>query len=96
MRMRVTVLRVFLAGSMPCSIRMFLHPPERLIDVYRKERKDGSGDVIIARRAWRDSEGDQRSEELGFLRVPSVREVERRLKELAADGEGASRKTGLG
>jgi hypothetical protein len=59
------------------------YPPERLKDVYRKERKDGTGDVIIARRAWRDSEGTNQSEELGFLRIRDPKTVEAMLRKLA-------------
>jgi hypothetical protein len=59
------------------------YPPERLKDVYRKERKDGTGDVIIARRAWRDSEGTSQSEELGFLRIRDPKTVEAMLRKLA-------------
>ena len=71
-------------GGRTITIRSY--PPDRLQDVYRKERKDGSGDVIIARRAWRDSDGDRQSEELGFLRVRDVKAVELRLRKLAEQG----------
>lgn len=60
------------------------YPPEKLTDVYRREKPDRSGDVLIARRAWRDSEGDRQTEELGLLRVSNAREVEQLLKQLAA------------
>lgn len=68
-------------GGWTTTIRSY--PPEKLTDVYRKEKADGSGDVIITRRAWRDSENGQQVEELGFLRVENAKEVERRLKSLA-------------
>jgi hypothetical protein len=68
-------------GGRTVTIRSY--PPERLTDVYRKERKDGTGDVIISRRAWRDSDGDRQSEELGFLRVREPKTVGVMLKHLA-------------
>ncbi len=50
-------------GGWSTTIRS--HPPEKLQEIYRKEKRDGSGDVIIACRAWRDSDG----EGLGFSRI---------------------------
>lgn len=71
-------------GGWSTTIRSY--PPDKLTDIYRREKPDGSGDVIIARRAWRDSDGDRQTEELGFLRIADVKDVERRLKELAEQG----------
>jgi hypothetical protein len=68
-------------GGRTRTIRSY--PPEELRNVYRKERKDGTGDIIISRRAWRDSDGDRQSEELGFLRVREPKAVEAMLKLLA-------------
>ena len=62
-------------------IRSYL--PGQLQDIYRKERSDGTGDVIITLRKWKDSDGDQRSEEIGFLGVRNAQEIERLLKQLA-------------
>jgi hypothetical protein len=64
------------------------YPPKRLNQVYRKEKQDGSGDVMIARDVYRSAGGDMQTQVLGFLRIPNVRDVERRLKRLA---ERASR-----
>jgi len=69
-------------GGWSMTIRSY--PPDKLQDVYRKEKKHGTGDVIIARSEWRDSDGDRRSEELGFIHIRNPREVERMLKRLAA------------
>ena len=68
-------------GGWTTTVRSY--PPDRLADVYRKERKDGIGDVVIARRAWRDSDGDRHSEELGFLRIRDPKTVETMLRKLA-------------
>ncbi len=72
-------------GGRSTTIRSY--SPDQLTDIFRKEKRDGSGDVIIARRAWRDSDGDRHSEELGFLRVADAKDVERRLKELAEQAD---------
>lgn len=68
-------------GGWSATIRSYA--PEKLHDIYRKEKRDGSGDVIIARRAWRDSDGDRQSEELGFLRIKKPKDIELMLKGLA-------------
>lgn len=74
-------------GGRTTTIRSY--PPSRLQEIYRKERRDGSGDVVITHKAWRDSDGDRQSEELGFLRVRNPKEVEQMLKQLAPKGHGA-------
>ena len=68
-------------GGWSTTIRSF--PPSKLRSVYRKEKDDGTGDVIIDHRAWRDSDGDSQTEELGFLRIREPRNIERMLNELA-------------
>ena len=71
-------------GGWSTTIRSY--PPEKLADIYRKENRDGSGDVIISRRAWRDSDGDRQSEELGFLRITEPKRIESMLNKLAEQG----------
>lgn len=68
-------------GGWSTTIRSY--PPNRLLEIYRREKKDGTGDVVIFRRAWRDSDGDRQSEELGFLRVENPKEIENMLNKLA-------------
>jgi len=68
-------------GRRTTTIRSY--PPARLLDVYRKEKRDGTGDVIIARRAWKDADGDRQAEEVGFLRIRDPKAVEARLRKLA-------------
>ncbi len=60
------------------------YTPEKLQNVYRHERSDGTGDVIIGYREWRDSEGDRCTENLGFMGIRNPKEVESMLKDLAA------------
>ena len=72
-------------GGWSTTIRSY--PPAKLGDLYRKEKKDGTGDVVISRRAWRDSDGDSQTEELGFLRIERPKEVERMLNQLAKQAD---------
>jgi hypothetical protein len=74
---------ISIQGGWSTTIRSRL--PDQLKDLYRKERADGTGDVIISIRRWRDGDGDSRSEEIGFLGVRNPREVENILKQLAQD-----------
>lgn len=62
------------------TIRCYLI--DQLKDVHRKERANGTGDVILAVRRWEDSDGYQRSEELRFLGVRNSRKVENILRKL--------------
>ena len=71
---------ISIQGGRSTTIRSYL--PDQLKDVYRKERGDGTGDVIIAIERWKDSEGDQKSKEIGFLGVRSPRGVENMLRQL--------------
>jgi hypothetical protein len=68
-------------GGRSTTIRSY--PPDRLHAVYRKERRNGTGDVILHREIRRDSEGGPHTEELGFLQVPNPREIEQLLQALA-------------
>jgi hypothetical protein len=71
---------ISIQGGSSTTIRSYL--PDQLKDIYRKERADGTGDVIIRIRLWKDSDGDQRSEEIGFFGVRNPREVENMLRQL--------------
>ena len=76
---------IIIQGGRSTTIRSY--SPEQLKDVYRKEKADGSGDVIIAIRQWEDRKGNQRSEEIGFLGVRNSQEVEKLLKQLAQNAD---------
>jgi len=71
---------ISIQGGRSTTIRSYL--PDKLKDVYRRERADGTGDVIITIRRWKDIGGDPRSEEIGFLGVRNPREVENMLRQL--------------
>jgi hypothetical protein len=72
---------ILIQGGGSTTIRSYL--PDQLMDIYRKERDDRTGDVVISIRRWKDSDGDNRSEEIGFLGVRNPREVENILNQLA-------------
>jgi hypothetical protein len=46
------------------------------------ERADKSGDLIFAQRRWKDSDGDWRTQRIGFLGIPQVRSVERLVRDV--------------
>ena len=73
---------ITLTGIRSTTIRSY--SPEQLHTIHRREKRDGTGDVYFERRTWKDSEGDSRSEDIGFLRIHNPREIERMLKALAA------------
>lgn len=56
--------------------------PADLSGTARKENPDGSGDLILHTEHYRDSDGDRRSREHGFLSIQNVREVERLVEAL--------------
>lgn len=72
---------LIIAAGRTTTIRSF--PPEKLEEIFRREKRDGTGDVIFLRNAWRDSDGDRRSEEIGFMSVREPKHVENLLQELA-------------
>ena len=52
--------------------------------LYRSERNDGSGDVIIGHVARRDSDGDAYNTKHGFFGVADAKATEDRLRALAS------------
>jgi hypothetical protein len=72
---------IVIEGGFKTTVRSYR--PEQLQEVYRQENKDGTGDVIINVRHWKDSDGDRRSEALGFMGIRNPKEAERMLKALA-------------
>lgn len=62
------------------TVKSFL--PESLKSIVRKERSDGSGDVIINGFSY-SLNGNKNSNEIGFFNVRNAKEFERMLKELS-------------
>ncbi len=71
-------------GGWTTTIRSY--PPDKLQNLFRKEKSDGTGDIILAQRAWADSEGHQQAMDLGFLNIRDPKTVENMLKKLAEKG----------
>jgi hypothetical protein len=59
------------------------YPPDKLQNIHRKEKRDGTGDVVLGQRVWSGSEGGQQSQDLGFLNVRDPKTVEQMLRKLA-------------
>jgi hypothetical protein len=59
------------------------YTPDQLKNVYRQQKRNGIGNVIITTRNVRNSEGSLRTEEIGFMNVRQAKEVEILLKKLA-------------
>jgi hypothetical protein len=76
-------------GDRSSTIRSY--PPSKLQDIYRKDKKDGIGDIIISVRNWVDSEDRKQSEEFGFIHVRDPKKVEDMLKKLAKEKPAADR-----
>lgn len=65
--------------------RVRTYSPSDINAIERTERADGSGDLTFARRSYRDSDGDRRSETIQFVGIPEVRSVEKLLRDLFAN-----------
>lgn len=59
------------------------YPPDRLQHIHRKEKRDGSGDVVLGQRVVSGSEGRQQAMDLGFLNIREPKLVEQMLRKLA-------------
>lgn len=68
-------------GGRSTTIRSF--GPDRLTDLRRKQRTDGSGDLIFERKVSYDSDGDRQTTDHGFLAIPDVKMVEDMVRQLA-------------
>lgn len=68
-------------GGRSISIRSY--DPDKLTEISRREKADGSGDIIFGQQAWTHGQGNFPIGEQGFFRIPNVREVEKRLRGLA-------------
>ena len=72
---------IILRSGWSTDVRSF--DPEDLRDLRRKERRDGSGDIVIAHDVVMSGRHGPSRTAVGFLAIPNVREVERLLVEIA-------------
>ena len=77
---------ILFGGGLTRNIRSF--SPASLGKLRRRQRSDGSGDIILYEETSRDSDGDTRRTSVGFFAIPDVRDVEQMLRELAAQQPG--------
>ncbi len=68
------------------TVTIHSYPPDKLQNIYRKEKSDGTGDVIFNKKEWLDSGGESHKEYLKFSRINNPKEAERLLKKLAEQG----------
>ena len=64
------------------------YPPSELNKIYRKERADGTGDVVMriqASNRYINNRRNQTTEEIGFMGIRNPQEVEKMLRQLAED-----------
>jgi hypothetical protein len=70
--------------------RVESYAPDQLQSITREEFSDGSGDIIFVTRIWRDSDGDRRTQRIGFFGIPDVKAVEEHLRALAQKAPGGA------
>ena len=68
-------------GHSPMTIRSYL--PNQLQSVYRQEKKNGSGNVVITIYYGKDAEGSETQESIRFMDIRDPKGAEQFLKELA-------------
>ena len=73
---------IVLAGGVFGSNTIRSFDPDRLKDIRRVQKADGSGDLIFERTWASDSDGGKQSTDHGFLAISGVREVEAMITQL--------------
>ena len=76
---RAVVIRGGWGGNV--TVRSF--EPEKLTDLRRDERADGSGDLVFGQDVRFSSRGGRSVVDYGFLAVPNAREAEEYVRGLA-------------
>jgi hypothetical protein len=76
---------ILFEGGFGVKIRSFR--AGQLGGVYRRQRADGWGDVILAESTSTDSEGYKRTNQVGFYGIPDVKAVESLLRQIVAQNQ---------
>ncbi|MDY6897841.1 MAG: hypothetical protein SWZ49_07140 [Cyanobacteriota bacterium] len=82
----ISVPVTLFANILSTTIRNY--PPSKLKDIYRKERANGTGDVVMGvqqSNRYLNNRRNQTTEEIGFMGIRNPREVEKMLRQLAED-----------
>ena len=75
---------ILFEGGWGTIVRSF--GPEKLTDMVRHEKRDGSGDLIFEQKVAGESERAGRTTEVGFLGINGVRDIEKVLRIIAEQG----------
>ncbi len=75
-----TARAIVFDGGFSTTIRSFY--PDRLTDLRRTQRADGSGDLIFEKTLSYDGEGGRRTTDNGFLAIADVKSVEDLVRHL--------------
>jgi hypothetical protein len=70
-------------GVRPWTIYTFLH--DRLRNLNRTERRDGSGNLIFLKSVEQNSPGNPEPTERGFMAIPNVKQVEELVRRLVEE-----------
>ncbi len=73
------------------AAKLTSYPPEALTCITIRERRDGTGDIIISEEVSVDSDGDSSIKELGFFQIPCPKETRARLSQLAGKARASER-----
>lgn len=82
---------ITISGIFSTKYRSYYPPQIQFVE--RKERRDGSGDLIFSRETTRDSEGSNQTKEEGIYAVPNVKNAELHLSKLLQNTNPAMRET---
>jgi hypothetical protein len=76
--------RAFIIEKAACSKIVRSYLPEKFDDIFRRDRRDGFGDIIIKLRVIKNSDGGFVLKEEGFFRIANAKLVEKALRDLAS------------
>ncbi|MET1080503.1 MAG: hypothetical protein ABWY06_21035 [Pseudomonas sp.] len=69
-----------LEGARSVTVKNYL--PGTILDLQRTEHPDGTGNLILRKEAYRDSDGDRQTRQEGFMAISEVRRVEQLIEQL--------------
>jgi len=76
---------ITLQGGRSITVKSYM--PDDLFDIYRKERRDGSGDIFFNSWSGASERMNEANSLSGFLGVSGVRNVEQRLRKLSEEAD---------
>lgn len=79
---------IVIGGAWALNVESF--QPSRLHEIRRKQRRDGSGDLIFRTEVSQNRDGRTRESPVGFMAIADVKGVEDLIRDLVARAESAS------